>query len=121
MDEKNVDIPILADLGEPGSVYIGEVERPKRKKLDVIHGADINRSADRNPKYSLPERISKVKRMDLCERLCASNVDPVSLKKEDVAFESKEPVMLMRYSEYRALAPQAAEVEGSGNHETFYN
>ena len=120
MDEKNVDIPILADLGEPGTDYIGEVERPKRKKLDVIHGADINQPADRNPKYSFPQRNSKAKRTALCERLCPLNGDPISSKKEDVPVVSNEPVKVMRYSDYRALAPQLAEVSSFLNTESFH-
>ena len=110
LDAKNEDIPILADLGEPGTPYIGEVERPKRKRLDVIHGADPNRPADRHPKYSLPERLSKANRKTLCERLCAMTTKTISSKHEDAGTETKEPVILMRYSEYRAISPQAAEV-----------
>ncbi len=48
MDAKNEDIPLLADFREPGTLYIGEVERPKRKRLDVIHDADPNHPADRH-------------------------------------------------------------------------
>ena len=113
MGAKNEHIPILADLGEPGTPYIWEVERPKRKRLDVIHGADPNRPADRHSKYSLPARLSKANRKALCERLCSMTSHSISIKPEDAATETKEPLMLMRYSEYRALSAHAPEVTDS--------
>ena len=113
LDAKNEDIPILADLGEPGTPYIGEVERPKRKRLDVIHGADPNRPADRHPKYSLPERLSKANRRALCARLCAMTTKSISANPEDAGTETKEPLMLMGYSEYRAITRQAPDVADS--------
>ena len=121
MDANNEDIPILADLGEPGTPYIGEVERPKRKRLDVIHGADPNRPADRHPKYSLPERLSKANRKALCERLCSMTTNSIAIKPEDAGTETKEPLMLMRYSEYRALAPQVPELADSETPFTLEN
>ena len=121
MDATNEDIPILADLGEPGTPYIGEVERPKRKRLDVIHGADPNRPADRHPKYSLPERLSKANRKALCERLCAMTSTSISSKHEDAVTEKKEALMLMRYSEYRALSPQAPDLPDSETAFTLEN
>jgi len=121
MDAKNEDIPILADLGEPGTPYIGEVERPKRKRLDVIHGADPNRPADRHPKYSLPERLSKANRKALCGRLCSMTTNSISINHDDAAVETKEPVMLMRYSEYRATAPQGSELVDSETPFTLEN
>ena len=103
----------MADLGEPGTPYIGEVERPKRKRLDVIHGADPNRPADRHPKYSLPERLSKTNRKALCERLCAITPNSISPKLVVVTPELEEPLRLMLYSEYRDITPQAPEVADS--------
>ncbi len=121
MDATNEDIPILADLGEPGTPYIGEVERPKRKRLDVIHGADPNRPADRHPKYSLPERLSKANRKALCERLCAMTSTSISSKHEDAVTEKREALMLMRYSEYPAISPQSPELPDSETPFTLEN
>ncbi len=121
MDANNEDIPILADLGQPGTPYIGEVERPKRKRLDVIHGADPNRPADRHPKYSLPERLSKANRKALCERLCAMTTTSISAKLVIATPEREEPLVLMRYSEYRAITPQAPEVADSETPFTLEN
>ena len=105
MHYKHNDIPILADLGEPGTPFIGEVERPKRKRLDVIHGADIHQPADRNPKYSLPERKSAAQRRALCTRLCANTGEYLSMKNDGIGDENREPTSLMRYSELRTQYP----------------
>ena len=102
MHEKHAEIPILADLGEPGTPYVGEVGRPKRKRLDVIHGANINRPADRNPKYSLPERKTAATRNALCARLCGNKGENNEKKKHDAAEETQDPIGVMRYCQLRA-------------------
>ena len=116
MHEKHTDIAILADLGEPGTPYVGEVERPKRRRLDVIHGANINRPADRNPKYSLPERKTDATRNALCARLCGNTGENNGAKKQDTAEETRDPIGVMRYSQLRAqfsFCPADAENENA--------
>ncbi len=103
MEENHLDIPIMAELGEPGTPYIEEVEIPKRKRLDVIHGADPNRPADRNPKYSLPGRKSRASRKSLCERLCGITTEYITMNNESAVLPNLDPVPLMRYTEFRAI------------------
>ena len=108
MEANHEDIPIMADLGEPGTPYVEEVEIPKRKRLDVIHGADPKRPADRNPKYALPGRKSRATRKTLCERLCGISSENKSKKCESVTPPNLDPVPLLRYSDFRALAADSA-------------
>ena len=118
MHEKHADIPILADLGEPGTPYVGEVERPKRKRLDVIHGANINRPADGNPKYSLPVRKTAATRNALCARLCGNTGENNEKKKQDTPEETRDPIGVMRYSQLReqfSFCPANADTENARN------
>ena len=108
MEENHLDIPIMAELGEPGTPYVEEVEIPKRKRLDVIHGADPNRPADRNRKYSLPGRKSRATRKTLCERLCGIIVKFSSMNSETAVLPNLDPVPLLRYNEFRALTSDAS-------------
>ncbi len=77
----------------------------KRKRLDVIHGADIHQPADRNPKYSLPARKSAAQRKALCDRLCANTGEYLSMKNDEIGDENREPTALMSYSELRTQYP----------------
>ena len=96
MEENHLDIPIMAELGEPGTPYVEEVEIPKRKRLDVIHGADPKRPADRNPKYSLPGRKSRARRKSLCERLCGITTEYITMNNESTVLPNQDPVPLLR-------------------------
>ena len=108
MEANHEDIPIMADLGDPGTPYVEEVEIPKRKRLDVIHGADPKRPADRHPKYALPGRKSRATRKILCDRLCGILSEDQSKKCESVTPTSVNPVPLLRYSDFRALTSDSA-------------
>ncbi len=108
MEANHEDIPIMADLGEPGTPYVEEVEIPKRKRLDVIHGADPKRPADPNPKYSLPGRKSRATRKTLYERLYGITSENKSKKCDSLTPTNPDPVPLMRYSDFRALPAASA-------------
>ncbi len=115
-----MDIPITAELGEPGTPYVEEVEIPKRKRLDVIHGADPKRPADRNPKNSLTGRKSRASRKSLCERLCGITTEYITMNNESTVLPNQDPVPLIRYTEFRALTNATPSLADNENARSGY-
>jgi len=106
LEAKHEDIPFEADLGEPGTPYIDEVSIPRGKTLDVIHGADPNWPADRNPKFSARRGNSSMKRKELCDRIFQKSIN--SFHGDNLTPGTLEELPVLRYSEFRALPSAGA-------------
>ena len=121
MEANHQDIPIIADLGEAGAPYVEDVEIPKRKRLECIHGLDSKRPGDRNSKYTLPAHKSHASRKTLCEKLCGITTEYISINNQSAVLQNQDPPTLLRYTEFRALTSESSSQYHNDNARSGYD
>ena len=120
LEANHQDIPIIADLGEAGAPYVEDVEIPKRKRLEGIHGLDSKRPGDRNSKYTLPAHKSHASRKTLCEKLCGITTEYISINNQSAVLQNQDPPTLLRYTEFRALTSESSSQYHNDNARSGY-
>ncbi len=113
--------PIIADLGEAGPPYVEEVEIPKRKRQEGIHGLDSKRPEDRNSKFTLLAHKSHANRKTLCEKVCGISTEYVSWNNHSAVLQNQDPTTLLRYTEFPAFTPQSSSQYHNNNARSGYD